>query len=86
VNLKAEYGKDEAGFGKYFKNLSGGYVEGETSDVDVQSITVGADYKISKSTMVYGHYAMYTGDYKIAGAKIDLEDDNVFTVGMRYNF
>lgn len=85
VNLKAEYGKDEAGFGKYFKNISGGYQD-EMSDVNVQSITVGADYKISKSTMVYGHYAMYEGDYKVAGAKIDLEDDNIFTVGVRYNF
>ena len=85
VNLKAEYGKDEAGFGKYFKNLTGDFQD-EMSDVNVQSITVGADYKISKSTMVYGHYAMYEGDYKLSGAKINLEDDNIFTVGVRYNF
>ncbi|GIU50563.1 porin [Shewanella sairae] len=83
VNLKAEYGKDEGGFGKYYKNITD--VAG--TDVNVQVITVGADYKIAKSTMVYGHYAMYEGDHKIAsGAKVDLEDDNVFTVGVRYNF
>lgn len=83
VNLKAEYGVDEGGFGKYYKNITD--VEG--TDVNVQQITVGADYKISKSTMVYGHYAMYSGDHKVAdGAKVDLEDDNVFTIGMRYNF
>ncbi|MBW8182602.1 porin [Shewanella nanhaiensis] len=82
VNLKAEYGKDEAGFGKYYKNITD--VEG--TDVNVQSITVGADYKVSKSTMVYGHYAMYEGDHKTAAGKVNLEDDNVFTVGVRYNF
>ncbi|GIU23628.1 porin [Shewanella sp. MBTL60-007] len=82
VNLKAEYGKDEAGFGKYYSNITD--VDG--SDVNVQVITVGADYKISKSTMVYGHYAMYEGDHKVGTAKVDLEDDNVFTVGVRYNF
>ncbi|ABV85917.1 porin [Shewanella pealeana] len=86
VNLKAEYGKDEGGFGKYYKNITGGYEEGVTSDINVQVITVGADYKISKSTMVYGHYAMYEGDHKVGTATKDLEDDNVFTVGVRYNF
>ncbi|MEC4726047.1 porin [Shewanella sp. D64] len=100
VNLKVQYGADESGLSKYFTN-SFGYINPDdketdpnetnavlasVSDVNVQNITVGADYKISKSTMVYGHYAMYQGDYKLAGAKIDLEDDNVFTVGMRYNF
>ncbi|MCL1145528.1 porin [Shewanella marinintestina] len=84
VNLKVQYGVDESGLGSYFKKSGGVHLD--TSDVNVQNITVGADYKISKSTMVYGHYAMYEGDYKIAGAKIDLEDDSVFTVGMRYNF
>lgn len=82
VNLKAEYGKDEGGFGKYYKNITA--VDG--TDVNVQVITVGADYKISKSTLVYGHYAMYEGDHKVGTAKVDLEDDNIFTVGVRYNF
>ncbi|MDO6611159.1 porin [Shewanella sp. 1_MG-2023] len=82
VNLKAEYGVDEAGFGKYYSNIA----EVDGSDINVTSITVGADYRISKSTLVYGHYAMYEGDHKVAGAKIDLEDDNIFTIGMRYDF
>ncbi|QQX80802.1 porin [Shewanella sp. KX20019] len=86
VNLKAEFGADTSGLSKYFKNAGGVTNDTTVSDVNVQVITVGADYKISKSTMVYGHYAMYEGDYKIAGAKIDLEDDSVFTIGMRYNF
>lgn len=85
VNLKAEYGKDEAGFGKYFKN-AGGVKGNDTTDVDVQVITVGADYRLSKSTLVYGHYAMYEGDYMLTGHKVTLEDDNVFTVGVRYDF
>ncbi|NKF49418.1 porin [Shewanella sp. WXL01] len=90
VNLKAEYGKDESGLGKYFANVSGiKPVAGqatELSDVNVTSIVVGADYRIAKSTLVYGHYAMYEGDYKLSGAKVDLKDDKIFTVGVRYDF
>lgn len=81
VNLKAEYGKDEAGFGKYSRLANNG------TDIDAQVITVGADYRVAKSTLVYGHYAMYEGDYKNAGGvTVDLEDDDVFTVGVRYDF
>ncbi|GIU44844.1 porin [Shewanella algidipiscicola] len=81
VNLKAEYGKDEAGFGKYSQLANNG------TDIDTQVITVGADYRVAKSTLVYGHYAMYEGDYKNAGGvTVDLEDDDVFTVGVRYDF
>ncbi|BAJ03672.1 porin [Shewanella violacea] len=87
VNLKAQYGKDEAGFGKYYKNITKDTVDIDTAtDVNVQVITIGADYKIAKSTQIYGHYAMYQGDYELAGIKVDLEDDNIFTVGVRYNF
>ncbi|MCL1051087.1 porin [Shewanella abyssi] len=101
VNLKVQYGVDESGLSsKYFgnsfayKNPNDSDTDvNETnallatvSDVNVQNITIGADYKISKSTMVYGHYAMYKGDYTIASNKKDLEDDSVFTIGMRYNF
>lgn len=88
VNLKAEYGKDEGGFGKFYQNsvpkVNGNKVIG--TDIDVQVITVGADYKIAKSTLVYGHYAMYEGSHKVGGIKVNLEDDNIFTVGVRYNF
>ncbi|WP_198782343.1 porin [Shewanella putrefaciens] len=84
VNLKAEYGVDEAGFGSYYKNLGG--VKG-ADDINVQNINVGADYRLSKSTMVYGQYAMYTGDYKdVGGATVDLKDDNVVSFGVRYDF
>ncbi|GGQ30412.1 porin [Shewanella litoralis] len=87
VNLKAEYGQDDAGFGKYYKSI--GDVNGNAAtglDVDVTNITVGADYRISKSTLVYGHYAMYEGEHKVGTATVDLEDDNVFTLGARYDF
>ncbi|QYK05809.1 porin [Shewanella zhangzhouensis] len=83
VNLKAEYGKDEAGFGKYYSSLKG---TEPATDVNVTSITVGADYRVSKSTLLFGHYAMYEGDHVVAGNKVDLKDDNVFTVGVRYDF
>ncbi|AZQ09235.1 porin [Shewanella khirikhana] len=82
VNLKAEYGKDEAGFGKYYKSLSGT----AGTDISVTNITVGADYRVAKSTLLYGHYAMYEGDHVVAGSKVDLQDDNVFSVGVRYDF
>ncbi|MCL1067443.1 porin [Shewanella olleyana] len=85
VNLKAEYGVDEGGFGRYLtkQKAAGGVV----TDASISQITVGADYRISKSTLAYGHYAMYEGDYQLdGGPTIDLEDDNVFTVGMRYDF
>ncbi|PIW59665.1 porin [Shewanella sp. CG12_big_fil_rev_8_21_14_0_65_47_15] len=84
VNLKAEYGVDEAGFGSYYKNLGG--VKG-ADDINVQNFNIGADYRLSKSTMVYGQYAMYTGDYKdVGGATVDLKDDNVVSFGVRYDF
>ena len=85
VNLKAEYGADTSGLSSYFKK-TGGVIGDETTDVNITAITVGADYRISKSTMVYGHYAMYEGDFELSGMKKDLEDDNVFSVGVRYDF
>ncbi|KEK27166.1 porin [Shewanella xiamenensis] len=96
VNLKAEYGVDEAGYGSYFKNLSGYDFRDNTkaatlavtdTDISVQNFNIGADYRLSKSTMVYGQYAMYKGDFDLNGAgKVDLKDDNVVSVGVRYDF
>ncbi|WP_335919897.1 porin [Shewanella algae] len=88
VNLKAEYGYDETGFGKYYKNVNtvGKDTVNTGSDIEVTSITVGADYRISKSTLVFAHYAHYEGEHVLAGVKEDLQDDNVFTVGVRYDF
>lgn len=83
VNLKAEYGVDEAGLGGAYTKLGG--VKG-ADDINVQNFNVGADYRFSKSTMVYGQYAMYRGDFTVANAKTDLQDDNVFSVGVRYDF
>ncbi|WP_330148988.1 porin [Shewanella xiamenensis] len=99
VNLKAEYGVDESGFGNYYNNVNK-YTEVQIidgkptvvaksttgTDISVQNFNVGADYRFSKSTMVYGQYAMYRGDHVVAGNKVDLQDDNVFSVGLRYDF
>ncbi|MCT7942457.1 porin [Shewanella holmiensis] len=82
VNLKVEYGQDEAGFGKYYKSLG----QAGADDINVQNITLGADYRIAKSTLVFAHYAMYEGDFTDANVKTDLKDDNVFSVGVRYDF
>ena len=89
VNLKAEYGNDKAGFGKYLKNsISDSTNYAQTTDVDIDSFTVGLDYRLSKSTKVYAHYAMYSGEYRIAstGPMLELDDDNIMSVGIRYNF
>lgn len=90
VNLKLQYGYDEAGFGNYFGKVPTDTVDQVAkvkNDVEVTNITVGADYRVAKSTMIYGHYAHYEGEFKdAAGIKTDLEDDNVFTVGVRYDF
>lgn len=99
VNLKAEYGYDESGLGKYYGNAvkytETTIVDGKPvvvnnklsgSDIEVTSITLGADYRVAKSTLLYGHYAMYEGSHVTAGQRVDLQDDNVFTVGVRYDF
>lgn len=92
VNLKAQYGVDETVFGSYYKNVNtklktdGSSFFDKGTDVNVQNFSVGADYRLAKSTMVYGQYAMYTGDHVVAGNKVDLQDDNVFSVGVRYDF
>ncbi|WP_335911792.1 MULTISPECIES: porin [Shewanella] len=95
VNLKLQYGYDESGEGKYYGNdikytkLNGDIVEKHKlngTDIEVTNITVGADYRVSKSTLVYGHYAHYEGEHVVEGVKQDLQDDNVFTVGVRYDF
>ncbi|WP_144206578.1 porin [Shewanella donghaensis] len=90
INFKTEFGKDEAGFGKFFKNNSQSTTAqyNEATDVDISSFVIGADYRISKSTMIFGHFATYEGEYRVAntGPLIQLEDDNIFTVGVRYDF
>jgi predicted porin len=99
VNLKAQYGVDETGFGSYYTNVNKYTVtniidgkpvvtenKGTGTDINVQNLSVGADYRLAKSTMVYGQYAMYRGDHVVAGNKVDLQDDNVFSVGVRYDF
>lgn len=89
INLKAEYGKDEAGFGSYFKNASGlgnSFNTVNLDDVNVHQFTVGAEYRLVKSTLVYGHYAHYEGDFTQNGMKKDLIEDDVFSVGVRYDF
>lgn len=91
VNLKAEYGYDESGLGKYYTNVVKYVEDGAAkklsgSDIEVTNITLGADYRVAKSTLLFAHYAMYEGSHVTAGQRVDLQDDNVFTVGVRYDF
>ncbi|MDX1282320.1 porin [Shewanella colwelliana] len=88
LKLKAMYGNDNSGLGKYVSryvgNADGAGME-TVSNVDLQQFSVGADYRISKSTLFYGHYTKYDGDLMLGGSKQDLGDD-IFTVGMRFDF
>ncbi|QYJ87080.1 porin [Shewanella mesophila] len=88
LNLKAEYGKDNAGFGKFLKNSVSSADYKNATDVDIDSVTVGADYNLSKSMRVYAHYAIYSGDYRVSNSSptIELDDDNIASIGVRYNF
>lgn len=91
VDLKVEYGRDEAGFGKFIKynsEVASTADYNSATDVEVTSLVFGAEYKLSKSTMLQAHYAMYDGEYQIdnSGTVIDLQDDNIATVGVRFNF
>ena len=84
VNLKAQYGYDGAGLGNYAKNL--GLQNKDNSDFNINQMDFGADYKLAKSTMIYGQYSFYQGHYKEVNTKVDLKDDNVFSFGVRYDF
>ena len=55
------------------------------SNVDIQQFSVGADYRLSKNTLVYGHYTKYDGDMMLSNIKQDLGDD-IVTIGMRFDF
>lgn len=83
--LKAKLGYDESGLGKYFSKLVDEDY-GNISDVEISSFTLGAEKAFSKKAKVYGHIAMYKGEYQLAGVKKDVGDDTVLTMGVRYNF
>ena len=84
TTLKAEFGQDSSGLGGYFSKLVG--QNDEVTDVDISQFTIGADRKVTKSTRVYTHFAMYEGEYTMSGIKKDIGDDKVITVGVRYVF
>ncbi|MFT5789238.1 MAG: putative porin [Shewanella sp.] len=87
LKLKAMYGSDDSGLGKYVSRYVGGN-DGSletVSNVDLQQLSVGADYRLSKSTLIYGHYTKYDGDMMLSNVKQDLGDD-IVTIGMRFDF
>lgn len=88
LKLKAMYGSDDSGLGK-FVSRSVGNTDGnleQVSDVDLQQFSVGADYRLSKSTLVYGHYTKYDGDLQLNGTATHDLSDELFTIGMRFDF
>jgi predicted porin len=89
LKLKAEYGRDTSGLGKYFKQISGFKPRASSpsglSDIEVESITLGAEYRLYPSTLVSTHYALYEGSYFLMN-RVNLAPDRVFSVSVRYEF
>lgn len=88
--LKMQYGNDNSGLGKYVSRYVGdiGADIGleQVSDVDLQQFSVGADYRLSTKTMVYGHYTRFDGDLMLNGTQQETLDDDIVTVGLRVDF
>ncbi|MBY5992989.1 porin [Ferrimonas balearica] len=80
-NLKAQFGYDDSGLGKFAQNAYADLGQGGEG-AEVFNYTVGAEYHLTKAAYFYGHYAYYDGSHDVAG---DI-DDSTFTVGMRYRF
>lgn len=56
--------------------------EEDISDDKITQVAVGADYKLSKASMVYAYYAQISHDYKSAAT----EDDSTIAVGYEIKF
>ncbi len=88
LKLKAAYGYDDSGLGKYASRFVSGSDTGsleQMSDFEINQFSVGADYRVSPSTLVYGHYTKYDGDMVLNQTSQSLNDD-IVTVGLRYDF
>ena len=90
LKLKAAYGYDDSGLGKYVTRYINSdddtnHVLENMKDFDIQQFSLGADYKLNQSTMVYGHYTHYDGSMQLNDAPVDLSD-NIVTVGLRVDF
>ncbi|WP_077753157.1 porin [Shewanella psychrophila] len=86
LKLKAMYGNDNSGLGKFVSRSVGEGNLDKVSDVDLQQLSVGADYRLSKSTLVYGHYTKYDGDLKLNSTATHELSDELFTIGVRFDF
>ncbi|MBT1446563.1 porin [Shewanella sp. JM162201] len=88
TRLKFEYGHDDAGLGKYVSRFIKAETSGslaDVSNVDLNQLSVGANYKVSKTTQLWGHYTRFDGDLLLAGTSVELDDD-LITLGVRYDF
>ncbi|MFC1518846.1 MULTISPECIES: porin [unclassified Shewanella] len=85
VKIKAGYSYDDSGLGKYASRLVGADNLENMSDFEINQFSVGADYRVSPSTLVYGHYTKYDGDMVLNQTSQSLNDD-IVTVGLRYDF
>ncbi|MCW3171360.1 porin [Shewanella subflava] len=86
--FKASYGHDDSGLGKYVSRFIGKETQSDLSDVsdiDLKQFSIGADYRVSKNTLVYGHYTKFDGDMLVDTFNADLSDD-IVTVGLRVDF
>ncbi|QIR15698.1 porin [Shewanella aestuarii] len=85
VKIKAGYSYDDSGLGKYASRLVGSSNLENMSDFEISQYSIGADYRVSPSTLVYGHYTKYDGDMVLNQASDSFKDD-IVTIGLRYDF
>ncbi|BDY04331.1 porin [Ferrimonas sp. YFM] len=89
ITLKARYGQDDSGNGKYAGNVMkslAGLNKGDVTKAEVTNYAVGADYKLSKAAKLYAHYSRFDAEVATAAAKLYDEGDNIFTMGLHYKF
>ncbi|WP_168195225.1 porin [Shewanella sp. SNU WT4] len=84
VNLKAMYGQDQTGLGDYFQGIVA--LNSNISDVQVEQLTLGANYHASQAAIFYAFWANYKTDYDLNDVAQDVGTENVYTLGLRYYF
>ncbi|USD38957.1 porin [Ferrimonas sp. SCSIO 43195] len=96
LSLKARYGQDDSGNGKYATNVMGkngmnlNPEKGEdrikdVTKAEVINYAVGLDYKLSKAAKVYAHYSRFEAEVATSQDRYD-EGDNIFSMGLHYKF
>ncbi|WP_298439770.1 porin [uncultured Ferrimonas sp.] len=89
LSLKARYGQDDSGNGKYAGNVVKSLTDVGAADVTDSKVTnyaVGADYKLSKVAKLYGHYSRFEAELDNAAGRQYDDADNIISMGLHYKF